>query len=295
MNGRHVRMSLWVVVLLLGSGMAWGQNSTGPLEGTLSATADFTDVKSPPLKDSDTWGTTWMMHVNVPNLPGATGISNYAGFLFDLEYDGHEVSSLIVSPGGHHVGIEIPGGGGGTFTSNAIGSVITFPGSQSSIQKVSPIALWIDPGLAIESGINLQNSQIITLMHVSFHAKSTTPANNSDIDIHVSQLGVIRHVPFTQSSQFAHLPASAWVYVTGDIDPALSQIKWASGPGGGVWKHLSVAKDVHLQGSAFWATPIHNGHAASYGIEHVPEPATFGLLAAGVIAIGIGRMRRRGA
>ncbi len=288
MNGRQFGRSLWVaVLLLLASAMAWGQNSTGPKRGINSLTNEFNDVKSPPLQESDIWGTTWMIHIEAPNLPGGTGaITNYAGFLFDLQYDGHEVSELGVLPSGPHVALELPGAGG--LTDFAL-----FLGSNSTVQRVEPVAAWIDPGLAIQSGMTLPNSLVTTLVHVTFHAKNTTTAYNSDTDIHISQLGVIRHVPFGQTSQIVSLPASAWVYATPDNDPALSQINWASGPGGGVWKHIAVDKNVHIFGSAFWATPIFNGHAASYGIEHVPEPATIGLLAAGMVAIGIGRMRRR--
>ncbi len=236
------------VALLVTSMAVHGQNSTGPAGGVDPATGEFNDLKSPPLKTSDLWGTACMIHINDPNAPaGIPAITNYAGFLFDLEYDGSEVFDIGILPAGPHTHIEIPG-----LVPNSPGFLTSqswfFFGSDNQVHREEPLAAWINPAQAMASGIILDNSQVTSLVFVDFHAKNTTTANNSDIDIRVSQLGVIRHVPSIQQSQFAVLPASAWVYVTPDNDPALSQVVWAqNGPGSGPGSTCRSARTFTLR------------------------------------------------
>ena len=63
------------------------------------------------MTESDSFVTTWAMHVKAPEE------MLYAGFLFDIVYDGSEVTDLALMPAGVHFGIENSGGNG--LSSNA--------------------------------------------------------------------------------------------------------------------------------------------------------------------------------
>ena len=195
------------VALWLGS-TGFAQHSTGPAQGQSAnpdGTITFVDVKPPPLATSQQYGTGWMIHIqdNTPGVP-VPGVSNYAGFLFDLQYDGAELSSISASAVGIHVGVEAPGG--------PITNTVSFPGSQSVSVTQEPLAAWIAAADAQASGIFIQNSTLMPLVNVRLHAKNTTTANNSDIDVKVSQLGVIRHN--IAQGVAVELKASDWVYLT---------------------------------------------------------------------------------
>ncbi len=257
---------------------AHGQHGTGPTNGFDTDADKFVDVKSPPLKESDTWGTLWSIHINDNQGPAPGGVSNYAGFLFDLQYDGGEVSSLTMFPSGPHAVFSLPGGG--------VADTLSFAGSDGNHHTVQPLAVWVDPAVAVGSGTFLPNSQVTSLFFVEFHAKNTTPANNSDLDIHISQLGVIRHN--VDQGVVVTLQASDWVYLVAN-QPGASFAPF----GQGTWVHLSDTTIVtNMPPSAFYATARSLGEAASYGIEHVPEPASFGLLIAGAACCAVGRFRR---
>lgn len=260
---------------------AYGQHSTGPKEGQ-NTTGTFEDVKSPPMKESQIGDTTWMIHINGdPSTGGVAGVTNgmtnYAGFLFDLQYDGGETSFVGLSPAGPHTHIEPPLG--------VAKLEVEFQGSQDRWHVVEPLALWIAPDQAKGSGITLDNSQVTALMHLRFHAKNTTTANNSDIDIRISQLGIIRHN--TEQGVTVRLQASDWIYLTTQDGGAFAE--W----GQGNWVHVQDTQAFSVPPSGFYATGQSKGRATGYGIEHVPEPASFGLLIAGAVAVGIGRMRKR--
>jgi hypothetical protein len=157
---------------------------------------------------------------------------------------------------------------------------LDFPGSFSSSHIISPIAAWIDPGLAQQSGIPVGSSQIVPLFQITGHAKNTTPLYNSDIDVRVSAWQILHIV---QSGQY-HLGSSTWVY----LDPAGN---FAHEPGQGRWYHHEGSSTVvFIPRSAFVATNNFIQNTGSFGIEHVPEPAAGALMLAG---LGVAVFARR--
>jgi hypothetical protein len=270
------RLSLLVAAALL---FVWSAlaaaDAIGPLSGFNPATELFDDVYSPPLTTSDTFATTWAMHVEAPFIP------HYAGFLFDITYDGHELSSLSLLPAPPHALVEpdyapVPG----------LLPAWTFQGSMSSSPHLSPLAVWIPPTSALNSGIQLPTSFVLPLFQLVGHAKNTTPANNGDIDISISFLGVIQHNATPATFHFAN---SMWVYV---VPGSPGVYQWAA-PGEGQWLHVPGSSSIFVPPSAFYATNFYYAGAAGYGIEHLPEPISAVLMLAGLGAVVAGRRRRR--
>jgi hypothetical protein len=244
-----------IACLLAGLSAPAVADTTGPLPGFLGAPPWFEDVKSPPLTDSDTFGVEWAMHVTF-------AFTNYAGVLFDLQYDGSEMSSLVVSPLGPH-----------------FGNIYTLSGSQQSTQVAFPLSVW-HPN-AVNSGTTVQSSSLVPLFAIEGHAKNTTPANNSDIDISISVWQILHIV----SSGTYVVNASDYVYVSpaGGYAPPLE----------GTWLHVSETFTTFIPQSAFVATNAFVNNVAGFGIEHVPEPVSALLLLGGSGALFVGRRRRR--
>ena len=269
-------------------------SSTGPKDGYISGIAGdpkddfFVDVKTEPLSDGDTFSTTWAMHVRDPEV-------NYAGFLFDIIYDGSELSSLSLMPAGIHVGIEIPGGNAGGPIGMMLPGII-LEGSQAATTVEGPIAVWIDPMAAMDSGISLAASDLIDLVKVSGVVKNTTPANNSDIDIDIIARR-IKHVPgdpLEDPPVPVLLMASDFLYITPGVSTSFGHPRAETGPGWGFWAHVGTTATFFLPPSAFYATSRSLVNMAGLGIEHVPEPAgiTIMLIGVGFLAVGWGRRRR---
>jgi hypothetical protein len=239
-------------------------DSSGPAEGWNGV--NYGNVKSPPLQNSQMWSTDWAMHITF-------AFTNYAGFLFDLHYDGNETSFVKLTPLAPHVALESPFMPG-------LHPALSFPGSQSSIQVISPIALWIDPVLAQQSGMLVESSVGYPLFSISGHAKNTTPLNNSDIDVRVSAWQILHIV---QSATY-HLGSSTWVY----LNPGGG---WASQPGQGRWYHWTDSSaNVFIPRSAFVATNNFITNTGGFGIEHVPEPAAGVMM---LVGVGIAALARR--
>jgi hypothetical protein len=239
-------------------------DSTGPIQGYDGA-GWFEDVKSPLLGESDWWGTTWGMHVTF-------AFTNYAGLLFDLQYDSHELSQINVFPAGNHMGIQ--GAGPGMY------SMLEFPGSQTEWQTVFPLAAWVSG--ATQTGMTVSSSGLYPVFGVSFHAKNTDPANNSDIDISASVWQILHIV---DSGTYPISP-SDYFYKTE------MGYEWELQPGAGYWFHNPVTGSTFIPASAFVATNAWINNVAGFGIEHIPEPAALGLVAAGVAAFVLARRRR---
>ncbi len=279
---RISRLICAAAVTVAVAGGAYAQHSTGPIAGMDPVNpGDFNDVKSPPLATSQEHNTTWMIHIDsIATNPPTLGIQNYAGFLFDLQYDGEEMSFISLLPTGPHSGIEQPFG--------PITNTVSFNGSNNIMNTVEPLAVWVPQAIAQASGTVVDNSQVLSLFHVRLHAKNTSTANNSDIDVRISQLGVIRHN--TQAGVVVTLQASDWVYVSGNF-PGAPFAQY----GEGEWVHVSDTGVFSVPPSAFYATNASKGPNAGLGIEHVPEPASIGLLIGGGLLLAVGRLRRRAA
>ena len=242
-------------------------DSTGPIAG-YDGMSSFVDVKSPILAESDWFATAWGMHVTF-------AFTNYAGFLFDLRYDGHELSHIGVTPLPPHVGIEVPDVPG-------LHPGWDWPGSMTSPQTVVPIAVWISPGQAMQSGMTVNSTSLVPLFMVTGHAKNTTPANNSDIDITISAWQILHIV---QSGSY-HITQSDWVYKTSQ------GYEWEPFPGYGHWFHALGTTTTFIPMSAYVATNAWIQNVAGFGIEHVPEPAAIGLMVVGVASFVLARRRR---
>lgn len=260
---------LVAVALLAALAVPVAGDTTGPYFGF--DPYDWSDVKSPPLEESQWFGTTWAMHVT-------WAFSNYAGFLFDLKYDSHELSYLILGPAGPHVAIEVP-------DTMGLYSCWEYSGSQSFWQTVSPIAVWISPADAQESGMLVSTSALVSLFWIGGSAKNTNYHFNSDIDITISAWQILHLVPFVGPPPLYHLSSNAWVYKT-------AAGGWAQ-PGTGTWLQVPGSTSTIIVSSAFVATNFWVQNVAGYGIEHVPEPAAVLLMLVGTGAMITGRLRRR--
>jgi hypothetical protein len=202
--------------------------------------------------------------------------SNYAGFLFDLQYDSHELSQIGIFPAGPHVGLEVPEAMG-------LHPGWEYPGSQTEWQTVVPLAVWISPSQAAQSGMTVWSSSMYSLFAVTYHAKNTDPANNSDIDITVSPWQILHIV----ESGTYHLSASDWVYMTE------GGMYFENYPGYGRWFHVPEGTtSVWIPASAFVATNAWIQNVAGHGIEHIPEPAAIGLVLGGMGLVVLARRRR---
>jgi hypothetical protein len=275
MNKRLPLVLLLSAAILAGTTGSAVADTTGPIDGFDPVNQTFADVKSPPLRDSEVFATEWGMHVTL-------GFTNYAGILFDLKYDGHELSALTLVPKGPHVKLEPPppaAGPGGGLAEN-----LTFEGSQSSPQTVGPIAAWIDPAVAQETGMTVETSTVVPLFLIEGQAKNTATRYNSDVDIHVSPWQILHIV---EGANY-NVHSSDWIYVTENGD-------FANTPGAGRWVHnTGGGTTMFIPASAFVATAAAFTAAAGYGIEHVPEPAAIALLLAGLGLVYLGRRCRRG-
>lgn len=266
------RRRLTPIAILAVLAMPVAAGTVGPITGHTGC-GIFEDVKSPPLATSEPFQTTWALHA-------VGAVSNYAGFLFSLTYDSHEMSFLSVHEVGIHTGgIEYDGG---------LVSGVTFPGSQSGMEMVLPIAVWIDPSSAMYSGIPLVTSSLVPLFQVVGHAKNTTTAYNSDVDIVASGLYILHN---NEAQSGVPVNIDLWVYVNTGLT------NWTSVPGQGVWvraSSLTPASTLFIPQSAFYAFSGCAGVAeAGFGIEHVPEPMSMLMLLSGAGALLVGRRRRR--
>ena len=227
-------------------------------------------AKSPPLTEGQVWGGMVQFHVPEP-------IPNYAGILFFLTYDSHELSQLRMYPGFPHMGFETATG--------ATGGTLVLPGSSTSPPAPNPIVLWASQASA--SGVNLQASQLVSLS-VSYTAKNTTPLNNSDTDIVISPW-LIRHM---QDTLVVTLEESDYVYYPGALFTANGETTTITVGGPGYWSHIYATTIRTLPRSAFVATKAF-ASSVLHGIEHVPEPAAMSLIIVGAGSLLAARRRRR--
>ena len=237
-------------------------DTTGPIGGWNGSF--FEDEKTPQLFENDLWGTQWAMHVTY-------AFTNYAGFLFELQYDGDEMNSITVTPAGPHTGIEVP-------TAFLLKNSWVFPGSQTSPQTVPWIAAWVPE--AEGSGISVGVSELIPLVNFTGLAKNTTSANNSDIDVTLNAWQIL-HIVNTGTFQ---VQASDWLYLTRFGND------FQNNPGNGRWFHQTATETIQIPASFFVATDGFIENVAGFGIEHIPTPGAWALIASG---LGIGALARR--
>jgi hypothetical protein len=239
-------------------------DTAGPINGWNGST--FVDVKTPPLGENELWDTQWAMHVSY-------AFTNYAGFLFELQYDGHEMNQITMTPVGSHTGLEVPAEFG-------LKTSWVFPGSQPGMQTVPWVAAWINPDLAMGSGITVSQSQLIPVFNISGQAKNTSLINNSDIDITLNAWQIL-HLVNTGTYQIG---ASDWLYLTQHGND------FESNPGNGRWFHQTATQTIQIPASFFVATNAFIQNVAGFGIEHIPVPGAWALIGSG---LGIGALARR--
>jgi hypothetical protein len=263
------------------SGTAWAQdkNYSGPEQGIYEGEyVWFYDVKSPPHTETDIFSTFWIFHVSWT-------ATNYCGFLIDLVYDGSEMSFITLRPFPPHVAVEPPGAG--------LVTSVQFPGSGPGMTTVAPIAFWITPTLAANSGITIVHTDILGMFQVTGHVKDVvnpapTAIVNSDVDITIS-IWDIWHVLTPGTYQ---LFPSDWVYRTP------GGVNFADFPGDGTWIHVTETFTTFVPFSAFFATGMSHSNLAGYGIDHFMaptpiEPLSIILVLGGVGAVVAGRVWQR--
>jgi hypothetical protein len=162
---------------------------------------------------------------------------------------------------------------------------------------------------AFQSGVDVPPSHLYRVADLKLHVKGTNnPADNSDVDVQV-RLWNIWHFrqgftsmnvplrpsdrlwvasPFQSTDQFPHLPDS-----TRELPPPPT-IPISEDPTGAAhWLHVQNPGLFHMYGSQFYATLA---RTFNIGIDHIPEPATGGLVGLGVFCAVMGlrsRWRRR--
>jgi len=259
-----------LALLAFGFGLADRALAEGGVENSTGGGV-IVDYKTPPLQTSDV--------IDVPLTFHAPGlVPNWAGAMIRVHIlDNQEVDV-----------------DGITLTD---GTAITEPfgaRSQNEQSAAQQFTFW-HPS-APNSGVALNQSQMMPVAKLTLHAKNTTPINNSDVDITVGFWN-IRHLLPGLGSSFIHLNASDYMYGTPNFNPVTqSELPpFTIEPGGGVWFHVTEAagKTIHLpagQGSHYYATFV---NTAKIGMEHVPEPAGVVLLVGGAVAAGLAWLSRR--
>jgi hypothetical protein len=256
-----------------------GEESVGPSGGDVIPDPDqpgegfFPNVKTHPLKTSDTITVPWAVHSTVMR-------NNVVGYKFVVHYDRNEVDLLHVLPAGvPPFGSISPGGiPHGDYSI----PLATLP--ESELQADPPVRNttnaggsfigWLPPSIANASGTEVPESVPHTFASFVLHARHTS-LFNSDFDFRVSEITPILH-------------ATPTVPVTGTFN---------------VWSpSLGFTVKLVLNPSSFYlGSPIAGEHAW-LGLEHDREiraPA----LSTGGLAILVGilmlvpfwMVRRRGA
>ncbi len=253
---------------------------TGPVAGhaggpELGGSGYFEDVKSAPLANSGMFSTTWGLH--------QSGLApNYAGMLFNIVYDGHELSHLEVGPAQFH------DMWAGPATNPTTTPYVRLEGSQSVTQSAM-LSVWHTA--ATNSGTELSPSVLVPFFWLNGYAKNTTPCNNSDIDIYISPW-IIYHAG-TQVSARTNACYITVYFQASDYQYLSAAGGWATALGAGTWEHVTSPGSMQVPCSAFYARALGISNVAGYGIEHVPEPASALLMVAGAGSMLVGRKRRR--
>lgn len=226
----------------------------------------ISDVKTPPLQDSQTWQTAINLHNNV-------AIPNWAGYVVRVHIaDGTEVSLRPSNLSG--------------------GTQIDLPDSTGNSAATMG---WVWGPNAAGSGMNLPASQNMpVLTPLVLHAKGT-PVRDSTPDLVVSAWN-IKHLLPAATSDWVTLKVSDLIWAPSSWVPNPTQFEWpypvtTNAPGAG-WKHMPFTVTFHftqpVPGSNFIATL-----AGMAKIDVTPEPASGLLMLGGIACLMMARRARK--
>lgn len=268
------------------------------LSGTIVfAQGVVTDIKTPPLQNSDTFNLKLDIHPAADSPPYA-GWAGARMKMHVLDADEMDVDAIVPVAGSS------TGGPTGPPYIEPFG-----PRSENRASEPRFFTAWHP--LAQESGINVQQSVNQPVFDVEVHVKGSDPSGNSDVDATFMFWNIWHLRPGNWDSLVITLEPSDYIWVSSQIDDINqlhtvdSNFVFPQEPAtinnpNAKWIHVLDTARFHLTGptvpgSQFWATFL---NTATLGIEHVPEPAS-GVLLAGGMAFGfVGlwlRRRRRAA
>jgi len=297
--GRALRLALLLALALLFSA------TTALAQGVI------TQIKTPPLQDSDTFTIHISVHNTAPGGPGTPANPPWAGWagaimemhLLDnteLDVDGFHATLpwRAVGPGG----TVIPGPGPtSVLIANPLG-----PRSQNVQSAPASITFWHPE--AQNSGIPIIGSVNQPLGTGFFHVKGSSPAGNSDVDATFRFWNIWHVLGGGPGSTLLRLNPSDRVWVHSNV-PNITALhsagqfasffRFPPAPHptpfdpNAHWLHISETVTFHLTGfdaSAFYATKL---NTATLGVEHVPEPASAALIGLGLLSLATSRTIRR--
>ena len=278
----------------------------------------ITDIKTPPMKDSDTYRIPFAVHPGVgtgkgdpgsgsggPYLPPYLG-AGWAGQRVKVHVqDASELDIVGLAPApGKKLRVNIPGAGGilttGPLPAPELRAIF---GPISNGVQTQPIFFTVWDSNAQQSGKRLLTSINEPLFDLTVHAKNTSPANNSDVDV-TFMFSDIWHLNGGPGTNLIEIRESDWWFVNSQVTDPLeppglmhitndpffnSAYDFPTAPGpttddpNGHWIHMPDLF-VHTfggPGSQFISRMV--GGITTLGIEHVPEPTAVALLGAGVV------------
>jgi hypothetical protein len=277
---------------------------------TAFAQGVITEIKTPPMRDSDVMTIPMALHYDDgtgegnPYMPAIPG-SGWAGAVVTMHIlDAREVDIDAITPVPGTVIRYRPVVGGPPVT---IGPTQPWPdpfGPRSANAQSVPLVFTVIHSQASGSGIDVKNSINIPLFDLDIHAKNTFLENSDwDVTFKFSDIWHLRPGPGSlqihardsmmmwvwsdYELEAYHLPDSTYGLPT---DPPPIDYPNAH------WFHLPESLIFHTvegQGSAFFRSFL---NTAWLGVEHVPEPTTSVLCAVGVACALMGlwsRGRRR--
>ncbi len=258
-----------------------------------------TEIKTPPLQDSDTFTIHISIHNTAPNPPWA----GWAGAIMS----GHLLDNTELDVDAFHPVLPMratgPGGTPFVFPASSFVKSPLGPRSQNVVSVPFTVTFWHPE--ASMSGIPIQPSVNQPLGTGFFHVKGSSPAGNSDVDATFRFWNIWHVFGNTMGSTLIRLDPSDFVWVPSSFDNqgqlhtagSLYQFPPPPHPSpfnpNAHWLHISQPATFHVSEfgfSVFYATFL---NTATLGVEHVPEPASAALIGLGLVAIAASRTVRR--